>query len=139
MNIYDSEQPEGVIVQFGGQTPLNLSTKLEAAGVKILGTSSESIASAEDREKFQAILHELNLKQPENGIAYSIDDAISIANRVTYPVVVRPSFVIGGTSMDIVYNNDELSKYVSQAINLSQDQPILIDKYFLVLLCFLLL
>ncbi|MAH81196.1 MAG: carbamoyl phosphate synthase large subunit [Rickettsiales bacterium] len=129
MNIYDSEKPEGVIVQFGGQTPLNLSTKLEAAGVKILGTSPESIANAEDREKFQAILHDLNLKQPDNGIAYSTDDAIKIANEVEYPVVVRPSFVIGGTSMDIVYNDEELSKYVSQAINLSTEHPVLIDKY----------
>ncbi len=129
MNIYDSENPTGVIIQFGGQTPLNLANKLEAAGVKILGTSSESIADAEDRERFQHILNELDLRQPENGIAYSIDEAMTIANNVGYPVVVRPSFVLGGTSMDIVNNDTELTKYVTQAITLNKEHPILIDKY----------
>ena len=129
LNIYDVEQPEGVIVQFGGQTPLNLSKKLELAGVNILGTSSQSIADAEDRERFQQILQELNLKQPENGIATSVDDALQIAQTIHYPVVVRPSFVLGGTSMEIVFNNEELTRYVTQAKTINEEHPILIDKY----------
>ena len=129
MNIYDDEQPEGVIIQFGGQTPLNLANQLEAAGVPILGTASKNIAAAEDRELFQSILNELNIQQPKNGIAYSFEDALRIAQDIHYPVVVRPSFVLGGTYMDIVYNDNELKKYIKQAKTINDKHPILIDKY----------
>ncbi|RAP29832.1 carbamoyl phosphate synthase large subunit [Candidatus Marinamargulisbacteria bacterium SCGC AG-343-D04] len=129
LTVYENEKPEGVIVQFGGQTPLNLSTQLESAGVTILGTSPKSIDDCEDRDRFQKILFELNIKQPQNGIAYSEEDAIKIANTIKYPVVVRPSFVLGGTSMEIVYSDKELTRYVSQAQEINQSHPILIDKY----------
>ena len=129
MNIYEAEKPDGVIVQFGGQTPLNIAKQLEESGAKILGTSTENIDRAEDREKFQSILQKLNLKQPENGIALNETDALQIANRIEYPVLVRPSYVLGGASMKIVYNDDELKKYIKNAINISPEHPILIDKY----------
>jgi carbamoyl-phosphate synthase large subunit len=129
MNIHDVEKPDGVIIQFGGQTPLNLAERLENAGVTILGTSPKSIDDAEDRERFQAILNVCKLKQPENGIATNVEEAIAAANRVHYPVVVRPSYVLGGASMKIVYNEADLKTYVSKAQDLSTDHPILIDKY----------
>ena len=129
LNIYENEQPEGVIVQFGGQTPLNLCAALAKAGVKILGTSPESIDLAEDREKFQKLLQKLKLKQPENGTATSYQEALAIANRISYPVVVRPSYVLGGASMEIVYNDKDLETYVGKARDLSTEHPILIDKY----------
>jgi carbamoyl-phosphate synthase large subunit len=129
LNIYEAENPEGVIIQFGGQTPLNLAKKLESAGVKILGTSPKSIDDAEDRERFQEILQSLGLRQPDNGIAFSSDDAVAIAEKVGYPVVVRPSYVLGGASMKIVYDELTLRKYVLSAREISKDQPILIDKY----------
>lgn len=129
LNIYEAEQPEGVIIQFGGQTPLNLAKRLEAAGVKILGTSPKSIDDAEDRERFQTILNELGLRQPNNGIALSDEDAVRIANTVGYPVVVRPSYVLGGASMQIVYNEETLREYISKAKAISTEHPILIDKY----------
>ena len=112
MNIYDIEQPEGVIVQFGGQTPLNLSVKLEAAGAKILGTSSDSIDRAEDRDRFKLLLDSLNLKQPPNATVNSTQNAVDAARHIGYPVVVRPSYVIGGSSMRIVYNEEELHRYM---------------------------
>ncbi len=129
MHIVDLEKPLGVIIQFGGQTPLNLAQRLADAGVPILGTSPQSIADAEDREKFQHILHELDLRQPANGIVFSVSEAIEITQRIGYPVVVRPSFVLGGASMKIVYTQAQLERYVLEAQSVSDDQPILIDKY----------
>ncbi len=129
LNIYELEKPEGVIVQFGGQTPLNIASALENAGVKILGTSTASIDMAEDRKLFQSLIQSLNLKQPENGTAVSVDEAIVIAKRVGYPVLVRPSFVLGGASMEIVYSDMELEKYMQSAIDVSSNRPVLIDKY----------
>jgi carbamoyl-phosphate synthase large subunit len=127
--IYEREKPEGVIVQFGGQTPLNISKQLEEAGAKILGTSSTSIFEAEDRKLFHDILVELNLKQPKNGIAYSAEEAVTLANTIHYPVLVRPSFVIGGTFMDIVYNDHDLTAYIKKVKTINTKHPILIDKY----------
>jgi carbamoyl-phosphate synthase large subunit len=129
VNIYETEKPEGVIVQFGGQTPLNLSSALEKAGVKILGTSSDSIDLAEDRERFQKLLKKLELRQPENGLAVTFAEAKAVANKVTYPVVVRPSYVLGGAAMEIVFSDQELEKYIANAIDVSPERPILIDKY----------
>jgi len=129
LHIYEREKPMGVIVQFGGQTPLNLSVKLESVGVKILGTSSEGIDRAEDREKFQKLIQKLKLRQPENGTATSNEVATTIANKIGYPVLVRPSYVLGGASMEIVYNDSELKKYMSSAIDVSPLHPVLIDKY----------
>ena len=129
LNIIESEKPEGVIVQFGGQTPLNLAVPLAEAGVPILGTSPDSIDRAEDRERFQQFLHKLNLKQPENGTARTPEEALRIANEISYPVVVRPSYVLGGRAMRIVYNDNDLNDYMTSAINVSPEKPILIDKF----------
>jgi len=129
LNIIESEKPEGVIVQFGGQTPLNLAVPLAESGVPILGTSPDSIDRAEDRERFQQFLHKLNLKQPDNGIARTQEEALRIANGIGYPVVVRPSYVLGGRAMRIVYNDKELNAYMTSAISISPEKPILIDKF----------
>ena len=129
MNIIDSEKPEGVIVQFGGQTPLNLSGPLAKAGVPILGTSPDSIDRAEDRRRFQQFLQKLDLIQPENGTAKTEDEALAIAEEIGYPVVVRPSYVLGGRAMRIVYNEKELRDYMRFAIDVSPERPILIDKF----------
>ena len=129
MNIYELEKPEGVIVQFGGQTPLNIADQLSKAGVPILGTTPQDIDLAEDREKFQAILQKLSLKQPLNGIATSLEEALEHANRITYPVVVRPSYVLGGASMDIVFDDDHLKRYIAKAKEVSGEKPILIDQF----------
>ncbi|MDF1577021.1 MAG: carbamoyl-phosphate synthase large subunit [Desulfobulbales bacterium] len=129
LNIIESEKPEGVIVQFGGQTPLNLAVPLAESGVPILGTSPDSIDRAEDRERFQQFLHKLNLKQPENGIARTQAAALLIAEEIGYPVVVRPSYVLGGRAMRIVYNDKELNNYMTSAISISPEKPILIDKF----------
>ncbi len=129
MNIIEVEKPDGTIVQFGGQTPLNLAVPLARAGVRILGTSPDSIDRAEDRERFQQLLEQLHLKQPPNGIATSLDGALAVAKRVSYPVVVRPSYVLGGRAMDIVYDDDSLASYMRQAVDVSPDLPILIDKF----------
>lgn len=119
----------GVIVQFGGQTPLKLSAALEAAGVPIIGTSPDAIDLAEDRERFQALLSDLELRQPENGTCRTIDEAVIIADRIGYPVLVRPSYVLGGRAMQIVYNQSALENYVGEAVRLFGENPILIDKF----------
>lgn len=119
----------GCIVQFGGQTPLKLAHALEQAGIPILGTSPDSIDLAEDRERFQHLLQDLNLKQPANGTARSLDEAKAIAERIGYPVVIRPSFVLGGRAMQIVYDNEALERYMREAVVVSGDNPVLIDLY----------
>ncbi len=129
LNIVESEKPDGVIVQFGGQTPLNLSVALHAAGVPILGTQPESIDRAEDRELFQEMLMKLNLRQPANGIASGIEEAKATAEEIGYPVIVRPSYVLGGRAMKIAYNVAELEEFTKLAIEASPEHPILIDKF----------
>jgi len=129
LSIIHTEQPEGVIVQFGGQTPLNLANGLHKAGVTILGTSVDSIDRAEDRQRFQQFLQKLGLIQPENGTARTQDEALTIAERIHYPVVVRPSYVLGGRAMRIVYNQNDLKEYMRTAIEVSSEHPILIDKF----------
>jgi carbamoyl-phosphate synthase large subunit len=129
MNIVDVEKPTGVIVQFGGQTPLNLAMRLHEAGVPIIGTSPDSIDLAEDRKRFGALLNELGIPQPENGTATSIEDAREIAERIGYPVLVRPSYVLGGRAMAIVYDEASLDHYMRTAVDFSQDRPVLIDKF----------
>ncbi|RJQ21224.1 MAG: carbamoyl-phosphate synthase large subunit [Nitrospiraceae bacterium] len=129
LNIIETEKPEGVIVQFGGQTPLKLAVPLEKAGVKILGTSPDSIDRAEDRKRFKDILHKLDLQQPESGTAMCVDEAVDIANIINYPVMVRPSYVLGGRAMEIVYDEESLKSYMKRAVTASPDHPILIDKY----------
>ena len=113
MHIVDLERPDGVIVQFGGQTPLNLAVPLMRAGVPILGTSPDAIDRAEDRERFQALLRKLSLLQPANGTALTLEEAREIAGRIGYPVMVRPSYVLGGRAMMVVYDDDELTDYLS--------------------------
>ena len=129
LNINDKEQCDGVIVQFGGQTPLNLAKDLEANGVKIIGTDPKSIDLAENRDEFQKIIEKLNIKQPENGIAYNEDDAVAVAEKIGYPVLVRPSYVLGGRSMMIVYKEKYLRKYMRETIEVSNERPVLIDRY----------
>ena len=129
MNIVDVEKPGGVIVQFGGQTPLNLAMRLHEAGVPIIGTSPDSIDLAEDRKRFGALLNELGIPQPENGTATSIEGAREIAQRIGYPVLVRPSYVLGGRAMAIVYDQDSLDEYMRHAVDFSHDRPVLIDKF----------
>ncbi|MFA6356994.1 MAG: carbamoyl-phosphate synthase large subunit, partial [Candidatus Omnitrophota bacterium] len=127
--IYEKEKPEGVIVQFGGQTPLNIAKELEENGVKILGTSPKSIAFAEDRELFRQKMIELGIPQPESGIARSLEEAILIANKIGYPLMVRPSFVLGGRGMEIIYDESMLRKYAVEAIKVSPEYPMLIDRF----------
>ena len=129
LNIVETEKPFGVIVQFGGQTPLNLSASLHKAGVKILGTQPESIDMAEDRELFQAMLKRLNLVQPENGTALNIKEAVAVAESIGYPVIVRPSYVLGGRAMKIVYNEKDLENFTRIAIEASPEHPVLIDRF----------
>ncbi|MFN0139000.1 MAG: carbamoyl-phosphate synthase large subunit [Pyrinomonadaceae bacterium] len=129
MNIVERERPEGVIVQFGGQTPLNLADRLHAAGVPIIGTSPDSIDLAEDRKRFSALLNKLNIPQPPNGTAVSPEEAKVIAAEIGYPVVVRPSFVLGGRAMAIVYDTESLDEYMRTAVDASPEKPILIDKF----------
>ena len=129
MNIVETERPEGVIVQFGGQTPLNLADKLDAAGVPIIGTAPDSIDLAEDRKRFSALLKELNIPQPPNGTAVSPEEAKEIASEIGYPVVVRPSFVLGGRAMAAVYDEASLVEYMRTAVDASPEKPILIDKF----------
>ncbi|MCP4179056.1 MAG: carbamoyl-phosphate synthase large subunit [bacterium] len=129
LNIHDKEQCDGVIVQFGGQTPLNLAKDLEMNGVKIIGTTPDNIEAAENRNEFQILINKLNIKQPENGIAYNENDAVKVAEKIGYPVLVRPSYVLGGRSMMIVYKEKYLRKYMQETIEVSEDRPVLIDRY----------
>jgi carbamoyl-phosphate synthase large subunit len=129
LNIYEEENPEGVIVQFGGQTPLNLAVPLYKAGVKILGTSPENIDRAEDREKFDKLLEKLGLKRPKAGTAYSVNEAIKVAQKIGYPLLVRPSYVLGGRAMRIVYTEEELKSFIETAVKVNPEYPILIDKF----------
>ncbi|MCF8074583.1 MAG: carbamoyl-phosphate synthase large subunit [Desulfotignum sp.] len=129
LHIVEKENPFGVIVQFGGQTPLNLATGLQKAGVPIIGTSPESIDRAEDRDLFQAMMNKLGLRQPENGIAHSYDEALAVARDIGYPVMVRPSFVLGGRAMKIVYDEADLKSFFDLAVQPSPDKPVLIDKF----------
>jgi carbamoyl-phosphate synthase large subunit len=135
LNIIEAEQPAGIIVQFGGQTPLKLALPLQEylaeveSNTKIWGTSPDSIDTAEDREKFEQILRKLEIEQPPNGIARSYQESLKIANRISYPVVVRPSYVLGGRAMEIVYSDRELERYMTYAVQVEPDHPILIDKF----------
>ncbi|MEK6590769.1 MAG: carbamoyl-phosphate synthase large subunit, partial [Nitrospinota bacterium] len=129
MNIVDVEKPDGVIVQFGGQTPLKLAIPLDRAGVKIIGTSPDNIDRAEDRERFKVLLHKLNLKQPDNGTATSQRAAVEIARRIGYPVILRPSYVLGGRAMEIVYDDNALIYYMTHAVQASPEHPVLIDRF----------
>ena len=129
MHIVDLEQPEGVIVQFGGQTAINLAAGLEARGVKILGTSLEDIDRAENRNKFESALREIGIPQPLGKTAVSVPEAVAIANEIGYPVLVRPSYVLGGRAMEIVYHEEELLYYMEHAVEASPDHPILVDRY----------
>jgi carbamoyl-phosphate synthase large subunit len=138
LNVIEAEKPEGVIVQFGGQTPLKLAIPLlrwlatpagAATGTRIWGTSPESIDTAEDREQFEAILRKLDIRQPRNGLARSEAEARAVAERVGYPVVVRPSYVLGGRAMEVVYGEEELNRYMVEAVNVEPDHPVLIDQY----------
>ncbi len=127
--IYEKEKPEGVVVQFGGQTPLNLARELKACGVNILGTSPENIHLAEDRERFKEKMTALNIPQPESGIARSLEEALKIAQNIGYPLMVRPSYVLGGRGMEIVYDEESLKDYAVRAINVTPEHPMLIDRF----------
>ena len=129
MNIVDKEKPDGVIVQFGGQTPLKLALPLERAGVPIIGTSPDSIDLAEDRERFATLIRRIGIRQPDNGIARAYDEAFKIAEGLGYPVLVRPSYVLGGRAMQIVYDGDALKDYMTNAVSASPEHPVLIDKF----------
>ena len=129
LDVCDRIEPDGVIVQFGGQTPLNLARGLEAAGVPIIGTSPDRIDAAEDRDRFQKILAEIGLRQPPNGIAKNVSQARGIAERIGYPVLVRPSYVLGGRAMQICYDEPALNQYMAEAVEASPDRPVLIDRF----------
>ena len=129
LSIYREEQPVGVIAQFGGQTPLNLASELERNGVKILGTSPEIIDLAEDRGRFKAVMDELDIPMPESGMAATLEEAHAVANHIGYPVMVRPSYVLGGRGMEIVYDEASLESYVKAAVGVTPDRPILIDRF----------
>jgi carbamoyl-phosphate synthase large subunit len=129
LNVIEKENPEGILVQFGGQTPLKLAVPLENEGVRILGTSSDSIDMAEDRERFTSLLEKAGLRQPENGTARSVNEAVKIARTIKYPVMVRPSYVLGGRAMEIVYDEESLYDYMERAVKASPEHPVLIDRY----------
>ena len=129
LSIYEKEKPEGVIVQFGGQTPLNIANELSEAGVRILGTSPETIDLAEDRDRFRHMMQELGIPMPESGMATNLEEALSVAERIGYPLMVRPSYVLGGRGMEIVYDEHMLKEYVAAAVDVNPDRPILIDRF----------
>ena len=127
--IYDKEKPEGVVVQFGGQTPLNIADDLAANGVKIIGTSPDMIDLAEDRDRFRQVMQQLRIPMPESGMASNLQDALTVAERIGYPLMVRPSYVLGGRGMEVVHDEDMLRQYVAAAVDVTPDRPILIDKF----------
>jgi carbamoyl-phosphate synthase large subunit len=129
LSIYEKEKPEGVVVQFGGQTPLNIATELQEMGVKILGTSPETIDLAEDRDRFRNIIRRLNIPQPESGMASTMAEAQAIAAKIGYPLIVRPSYVLGGRGMEVVHNESALKHYLKAAVEISPERPILIDHF----------
>jgi len=129
LEIIDKEKPEGVIVQYGGQTPLKLSRALEAAGAPIIGTSPDSIDIAEDRERFQILVKNLGLKQPANATARTEEQAVKLAREVGFPLVVRPSYVLGGRAMEVVFNEEDLRHYMTTAVSVSNDSPVLLDRF----------
>ncbi len=129
MEVIHLEQPKGVIVQFGGQTPLNLARSLEAAGVPIIGTTPDSIDLAEDRERFQQMIHDLKLRQPPNRIAFDVESSAALADEVGFPLVVRPSYVLGGRAMEIVYDQEDLARYMTEAVKVTKDSPVLLDRF----------
>ncbi len=129
LSIYHHEKPEGVIIQFGGQTPLNLAHDLEDAGVKILGTSPETIDLAEDRDRFRKVIEKLGIPQPKSGMASTLTEALTIARDIGFPVMVRPSYVLGGRGMEVVYDEQMLELYIKKAVDISPERPILIDKF----------
>ncbi len=129
LSIYEKEKPLGVIVQFGGQTPLNIAGELEKAGVKILGTSQETIDLAEDRDRFREIMDKLHIPMPESGMAVNVEEAIEIADRIGYPLMVRPSYVLGGRGMEIVHDEEMLRRYMAAAVGVTPERPILVDRF----------
>lgn len=129
LSIYEKEKPGGVIVQFGGQTPLNIAGELEAAGVKIIGTSVDTIDLAEDRDRFRAMMAKLNIPMAESGMASNLEEALDIAKRIGYPLMVRPSYVLGGRGMEVVHDEEMLREYVAAAVEVTPERPILIDKF----------
>jgi len=129
LSIYEKERPEGVIVQFGGQTPLNIASELAEAGVKILGTSPEAIDLAEDRDRFRHVMRKLGIPQPDSGMASTFEEALAIAKEIGYPLIVRPSFVLGGRAMVVVHDEAMLKHYLKAAVDVSPERPILIDKF----------
>ena len=129
LQIYQKEKPEGVICQFGGQTPLNIAAELEAAGVKIMGTSVEAIDLAEDRDRFRKVIREMGIPEPESGMASNIEEALALARQIGYPLIVRPSYVLGGRAMEIVHDDEMLCRYVGAAVDISPERPILIENF----------
>ena len=129
LSIYNKEKPLGVIAQFGGQTPLNLASELERNGVRILGTSPSVIDLAEDRDQFRAMMEKLDIPMPESGMATTVEEAISIASDIGYPVMVRPSYVLGGRGMEVVYDDESMTEYMNAAVGVTPDRPILIDRF----------
>ena len=129
LSIYEKEKPEGVVVQFGGQTPLNIAAELAEAGVKIIGTQPEAINLAEDRDQFRIMMNKLGIPQPESGMASTLEEALEIADRIGYPLMVRPSYVLGGRGMEVVHDEEMLKHYVTAAVDISPERPILIDKF----------
>jgi len=129
LSIYEKEKPEGVIVQFGGQTPLNIANELAKAGVKIIGTSPETIDLAEDRDRFRVTMKKLDIPQPESGMASNLNEAVAIAERIGYPLMLRPSYVLGGRGMEVVHDEEMLREYVAAAVEVTPERPILIDKF----------
>jgi carbamoyl-phosphate synthase large subunit len=129
LSIYEKEKPEGVIVQFGGQTPLNIAGELAKAGVRILGTTVDTIDLAEDRDRFRQMMDKLGIPMPASGMASNIEDALAIANKLGYPLMVRPSYVLGGRGMEVVHDEEMIRRYVKNAVGVTPDRPILIDKF----------
>ncbi|MCK9273799.1 MAG: carbamoyl-phosphate synthase large subunit [Syntrophales bacterium] len=129
LSIYEKEKPDGIIVQFGGQTPLNIANELSAAGVKVIGTSPEMIDLAEDRDRFRNIMEKIGIPEPRSGMAINIDEALAVAEEIEYPLMVRPSYVLGGRGMEVVHDEDSLRRYLAVAVDVTPERPVLIDKF----------